>query len=159
MHIHFNYDIIKSRRNDIDIVKQKLLKQLPLFANIINETKFIEDKSVLTVATNGKDIFYNTDFTQTLSEDEVIFSFANAICHIAFNHILRSEGKDQKLWNIATDAVINQFLNKDGLKLPEGAVDIADALNHNVEEFYKILLEQKENDSINIDGENSTKKM
>lgn len=72
--------------------------------------------------------------------------FAHAVCHIAFNHILRSEGKNSELWNIATDGVINQFLKRDGLKLVPGVVDIEEAINYDAEQLYeKLLQEQQQN--------------
>ena len=48
------------------------------------------------------------DKIDTITKEEQTFVFAHEVCHIAFNHILRSEGKDEDIWNIATDAVINQ---------------------------------------------------
>ena len=48
----------------------------------------------------------------TFLTDEQIFVFAHEVCHIAFDHILRSEGKVSSIWNISTDAVINAFLKK-----------------------------------------------
>ena len=64
--------------------------------------------------------------------------------HIAFNHINRSEGKDQFLWNIATDAVINAFLMEDGLPIPEGGVNIPWASKYNAEELYNVIKKNSE---------------
>ena len=74
------------------------------------------------------------------------FLFAHEICHVAFEHIFRSEGKDKRLWNIATDSVINALLKQDGLPMIEGGVDIPEAINYDAEEMYnKLLEEQKKN--------------
>lgn len=62
----------------------------------------------------------------------------------AFNHILRSEGKDPELWNIATDGVINQFLKRDGLKMAPGGVDMVEAVNYDAEQLYEKLLQEKQ---------------
>ena len=71
------------------------------------------------------------------------------VCHIAFNHIARSKEKKQRSWNIATDAVINQFLKKDGLKIVDGGIDIPDAINYDAEQLYeKLLNEQQENNNV-----------
>ena len=78
-----------------------------------------------------------------MSVEEQIFTFAHEVCHIAFNHILRSEDKDPDLWNIATDAVINQFLKRDGLKMAPGVVDITEAINYDAEQLYEKLLQEK----------------
>ena len=81
------------------------------------------------------------EFLEKLSVEEQTFIFAHEVCHIAFNHILRSEGKDPQIWNTATDAVINAFLKSDGLKMIDGGVDIAEAINYDAEQLYEKLLE------------------
>ena len=72
------------------------------------------------------------------------FVFAHEIMHVAFNHILRSKGRNQRLWNIATDSVINQILKNEKLSMTEGGVDITEAVNHSAEEMYEKLLKKKE---------------
>ena len=144
---------------NIDSIKQELLAKLPFYANIVNNTNFIENNSIPTVATNGKDIFYNSDFIQNINEEQRIFAFANVVCHIAFDDLKRGKDKDQTLWNIATDAVINNFLRQNGFTSIENAVDMPEASNYDAEEMYKIVLEQKNNGSITIrDSESSAKK-
>lgn len=83
-------------------------------------------------------------YLESLSVEEQTFIFAHEVCHIAFNHILRSEGKDPELWNIATDGVINQFLKRDGLKMAPGGVDMAEAINYDAEQLYEKLLQEKQ---------------
>lgn len=128
---------------DIESIKRKLLIKYPLFGSIMANAKFISDTTEKTAATDGKDIFYNPSFIEPLTSDEQVFIFAHEVSHIAFNHIFRSEGKDDKLWNIATDSVINASLKDDGLPLVKGVVDIADAINHDAEEMYKKLIDRK----------------
>lgn len=129
---------------DIKSIKNKMLVKYPFFGSVIADVKYEEDKSLGTAGTNGQIIYYNPDYLNCLSKEEQTFVFAHEVCHIAFNHILRSEGKDVNLWNIATDGVINQFLKRDGLKMPEGGVDIADALNYDAEQLYEKLLQEKQ---------------
>lgn len=134
---------------DIKSIKNKMLVKYPFFGSVIADVKYEEDKSLGTAGTNGQIIYYNPDYLNCLSKEEQTFVFAHEVCHIAFNHILRSEGKDVNLWNIATDGVINQFLKRDGLKMPEGGVDIADALNYDAEQLYEKLLQEKQQNQEN----------
>ena len=134
---------------DIKSIKNKMLVKYPFFGRVIADVKYEEDKSLGTAGTNGQIIYYNPDYLNCLSKEEQTFVFAHEVCHIAFNHILRSEGKDVNLWNIATDGVINQFLKRDGLKMPEGGVDIADALNYDAEQLYEKLLQEKQQNQEN----------
>ena len=138
---------------NINSIKRKLLIKYGFFGNILANTTFEETKTVDTAATDGKNIYYNSEFTNSLTEKEQIFLFAHELCHIALNHIYRSEGKDHETWNTATDAVINSYLTqKDGLPLIEGGVDIKDAYMYDAEQLYEKLLKDKK------DNENENKK-
>ena len=128
---------------DIDSIKRKLLIKYPTFGSVIANIEFQASKDIETAGTDGKVLLYNPKFLGGLSEKQQIFIFAHEICHVAFEHIFRSEGKDKRLWNIATDSVINALLKQDGLPIVEGGVDIPEAINYDAEEMYKKLLEEK----------------
>lgn len=128
---------------DIDSIKRKLLIKYPTFGSVIANIEFQASKDIETAGTDGKVLLYNPKFLDGLSEKKQIFIFAHEICHVAFEHIFRSEGKDKRLWNIATDSVINALLKQDGLPIVEGGVDIPEAINYDAEEMYNKLLEEK----------------
>lgn len=52
--------------------------------------------------------------------------------------------RDYKLWNIATDSVINQILKNENLPITEDGVDIPMAIHHSAEEMYEKLLAEKQ---------------
>ena len=139
---------------DIELLKRKMLVKYPFFGSVVAGVEYIEDNEIPTAETDGEKIYYNPNFLNNLSKEEQTFVFAHEVCHIAFNHILRSEGKDEDIWNIATDAVINQFLKKDGLPLAKGGVDIEEAINYNAEDLYKLLL-KKQNKNEQSNNQNS----
>ena len=129
---------------DIESIKRKMLVKYPFFGSVVANVDYRANKNVPTAGTDGKVIHYNPEFLEKLSVEEQTFIFAHEVCHIAFNHILRSEGKDPAIWNTATDAVINAFLKRDGLKMVEGGVDMADAINYDAEQLYEKLLQAKQ---------------
>lgn len=129
---------------DIEALKRKMLVKYPFFGSVVASIDYKENMGIPTAGTDGKTIYYNPEYLEGLGRDEQTFIFAHEVCHIAFNHILRSEGKDPELWNIATDGVINQFLKKDGLKLAPGGVDMAEAINYDAEQLYEKLLQEKQ---------------
>ena len=129
---------------DIEALKRKMLVKYPFFGSVVAGVSYKAIQDIPTAGTDGETIYYNNEFLEKLSVDEQTFIFAHEVCHIAFNHILRSEGKNQELWNIATDGVINQFLKRDGLKMVAGGVDIAEAINYDAEELYEKLLKEKQ---------------
>ncbi len=143
---------------DINLIKKRMLRKYPSFGSVINNVNYkIVDKNsqIKTAATDGKTIFVNENFMKNLSESQQIFIFAHEVCHIALNHILRSKDKDPKLWNIATDAVINQYLKRDGLEIVVGGVDIKNAINYDAEELYNKLKEKEEKQQENNQHGNS----
>jgi predicted metal-dependent peptidase len=129
---------------DIAALKRKMLVKYPFFGSVIASVGYKENKDIKTAGTDGKTIYYNPEYLESLSVEEQTFIFAHEVCHIAFNHILRSKGKNSKLWNIATDGVINQFLKRDGLKMAPGGVDMAEAINYDAEQLYEKLLQEKQ---------------
>lgn len=131
-------------KSDIEVLKRKMLVKYPFFGSVVTNVDYKENKDIIAAATDGKIIYYNPDFLNELNISEQIFIFAHEVCHIAFNHILRSENKDNDLWNIATDAVINQFLKRDGLTMVQGGVDMKEAINYDVETLYEKLLQNKQ---------------
>ena len=129
---------------DIAALKRKMLVKYPFFGSVVASVDYKENKDIPTAGTDGETIYYNPKYLESLSVEEQTFIFAHEVCHIAFNHILRSEGKDPELWNIATDGVINQFLKRDGLKMVLGGVDMAEAINYDAEQLYDKLLQEKQ---------------
>ena len=129
---------------NIDSIKRKLLIKYPTFGSTIANLEFQEMEEVGTAATDGEVLLYNPNFVDKLSDKEKVSLFAHEICHVAFDHIFRSEGKDANIWNTATDAVINAQLKQDGLPLLEGTVDIPDAINYDAEEMYNKLVKERE---------------
>ena len=129
---------------DIAALKRKMLVKYPFFGSVVASVGYKESKDIPTAGTDGETIYYNPEYLEGLSVEEQTFIFSHEVCHIAFNHILRSEGKNPELWNIATDGVINQFLKRDGLKMASGGVDMAEAINYDAEQLYEKLLQEKQ---------------
>lgn len=139
-------------------VKANVLQKFPLLGVTMSklDTKPTEGamaQIIDTAATNGKTVYFNPEFFQSLNEDQRAFIYAHEVMHVAFNHIMRSKGKQPKLWNTATDAVINQILKKEGYEIVGEGVDMPEALNHSAEEMYdKLLAQQNQNNQQNQDN-------
>lgn len=144
---------------EVERIKRKLLIKYPNFGSTIANLSFKEERGIDTAATDGKTVAYNPKFLEGLSEKQQIFIFAHEVLHVCFDHIFRSEGKNKRIWNIATDAVINALLIQDGLEMVEGGVDIPEATEFSAEEMYEKLLERKkeqqEEQNNNQQGEQS----
>lgn len=127
----------------VENIKNGVLRKFPLLGATMANLTFEPNKNIQTAGTDGKKVVYSPEFVQKLSYDERVCLFSHEIMHDAFDHIMRSKGKDPELWNQATDAVINQMLKAANLPLPEGGVDIPEAAGKSAEEMYEILHERK----------------
>lgn len=114
--------------------KAALLKEFP-FWGILGLTVVLVElpkQSLPTLATDGRHIYYNAEFTQSLTFGEVVFAIGHELFHGLFNHAgsesrfegytgidmerLQREGDQEKikeaiakakLWNFAADYVVN----------------------------------------------------
>ena len=132
-------------------VKRKMLVKYPRFGSeiAVANIEFRDNLPFHTAATDGKNIYVDPNYFERLNEDDRLFIIAHEIMHIKFMHMYRLIDKDGKkrdpeLWNIATDAIINANLERDGFTIIAGDVNMPEALNYSAEEFYQILLEEKE---------------
>ena len=66
------------------------------------------------------------------------------------------EDKNALVWNIATDAVINEFLRKMDFNGIKGMIDIPTG-SLNAEDLYNKLMEQEKEDTIQLNGDGSPK--
>ena len=149
-------------------VKRKMLAKYPRFGSeiAVANIEFKDNLKYHTAATDGKNIYVDPNYFASLSENDRLFTIAHEIMHIKFMHMCRlvdKEGKkrDLELWNIATDAIINANLERDGFTIKEGYVNMPEALDYSAEEFYQKLLQEKEKkeqeqeDEQNSNNENS----
>jgi len=75
-----------------------------------------------TAWVDGTRAYYGRDFCDTLTDDELLFVVLHEATHVIFTHMWRRGERDPALWNIATDAVINAGLIRDGYTMPKGGV-------------------------------------
>ena len=73
-----------------------------------------------TAATDGRSFYYNRDFIDKLTRDELMFLVAHEVQHAVYDHMGRRGGRDSKVWNVAADHVINLELVEHRVgKLPD----------------------------------------
>lgn len=87
-------------------VEHPFFSAVALFA----ELKFVDDLEV--ARTENKKLYVSTDFFLSLSEVECFSYLLHQIIHLALNHPSRSEQRDEKLWNVACDIVVNNIIDE-----------------------------------------------
>jgi predicted metal-dependent peptidase len=98
----------------IIVARVGLLLRHPFFGNMA--TRLIVkncDDWCPTAATDGRHLYYNTQFFNAMSNKEIEFVIAHEILHCVFDHIGRREDRIPVLHNIACDYIVNNTLVRD----------------------------------------------
>ena len=108
---------------------------LMLFASIKETTKLD------TAATDGRDIFFNKKFLESLTSSEQNALMLHEVLHMALLHVQRRQSRDPYIWNIAADIVVNDLIQRNtSFKLPKGAIIDNAYRDKSVEYIYEALL-------------------
>ncbi len=90
---------------------QDLTLRFPLAGlSILGEAvEVVEDRSVQTMSTDGRKIYYSPKWIYTLAERDSIYTTFDVLhewLHIFMNHVARRGDKDGETWNIACDIFV-----------------------------------------------------
>lgn len=149
----------KNNENKIPEAVEKLQLALfscvPFYAEILTQLKFVESKKIATAATDGLTVFLNPKFMLKLSEGQRNYIIMHEVFHVILLHCVRDDGKDARIWNIASDYVANSFVDKLAIRLhkkgipckrPDEGCFMDDGDDCSVEELYDYLFSGKELD-------------
>ena len=141
------------KKKEINTIINGVLSKFPLLGVTVSKLGFEPRDLCKTAATDGQKVYWSEAFMERLSFDQKVFVFAHEIMHVAFKHIeRRTSDKNNKIWNIATDAVINARLLAEGLPKVDGLVDIPEAIDKSAEEMYQMLENQTQDQAPNGQG-------
>ena len=88
-----------------------LLLKHPFFGNMATRLKLIDASNwCSTLATDGRNFYYNIGFVDKLTPREAEFGFAHEVLHNVFDHMGRRNSREPQLSNIAADFAVNQIL-------------------------------------------------
>jgi hypothetical protein len=94
---------VKAQRRKLFLTNPRAF--YPLLRIPIQETGLTQ-----TAATDGNTMFFNVSFTKRLSDDNLRGILLHEFLHILCKHRLRRGNFHPRLWNIATDYVINGWI-------------------------------------------------
>ena len=98
----------------IIVARIGLLLHHPFFGNMATRLRIQEGDDWLgTAAVDGRNLYFNTQFFNALSNKEIEFVIAHEILHCVFDHLGRREGRDPMIYNIAADYIVNNLLVRD----------------------------------------------
>ena len=98
------------------VARVGLLLRHPFFGNMATRMAVKNcDDWCPTAATDGKTLYYNTQFFNMLTNKQIEFVIAHEILHCVFDHIVRREDRDGPIYNIACDYLVNNCLVRDSI--------------------------------------------
>lgn len=120
--------------------KVQLILDQPFYAMQALRLEFSANPAATkTAVTDGKHLYYNPAFIETLSVDEIKGLIAHEVTHVASLHHTRRQGRDMKRWNMACDYAINPLIEASGLKLPPGGLTDSQFTGKSAEEIFSML--------------------
>jgi len=100
----------------IVVARVGLLLRHPFFGNMATRLQIKEcDDWCPTAATDGRNLYFNTEFFSKMTSKEIEFVIAHEILHCVFDHMTRREDRDPQLHNIACDYIVNNTLVRDNI--------------------------------------------
>jgi predicted metal-dependent peptidase len=137
----------------IIVARVGLLLRHPFFGNMATRLKIQPaDDWCPTAATDGRNLYYNTQFFNAMSNKEIEFVIAHEILHCVYDHFSRREHRDPKLYNIAADYIVNNLLVRDRIGAKPKLIDCFQDFRYegwSSEEVYDELFKNAK--KINID--------
>lgn len=113
-------------RDKLSTAVQNLMIHAPWFANIVLRLDFQATCLVPAFSTNGKYLFFNHEYVNTLTNPEICYILIHEVLHIVLLHTMRLGNRDPQLANVAMDYAINPLITENLIpgiiEEPEGAL-------------------------------------
>jgi len=98
----------------IVVARVGLLLRHPFFGNMATRMKLIDASDWLpTAATDFRNFYFNREFFEKMTPRQVEFVVAHEILHCVYDHMMRRDSRDPKVWNIAADYCVNGLLKRE----------------------------------------------
>lgn len=133
-----------------------LILDHPFFGQLALRLQFVERVTEKTMAVDGKHIFYNPQFVNSISSELTKAIIAHEVMHCVFDHIGRRNGRSPRRWNQAADYAINPILEDSGFDF-EGTGLLNPAYkNMTADQIYMLLPESSSGDPLDECLDSST---
>ena len=103
-------------REKIITARIALLLKAPFFGNLATRLKLVNaDEWCPTAATDGRNLYYNSEFVNKLPQKQIEFLMGHEVLHIVYDHMGRAGDRDKRLFNCAADYCVNSDLKQQGI--------------------------------------------
>lgn len=134
---------------DFSRVKTKLLVEHPYFGTLASALEIVVNDDIESFTSRGKRFEYREDYFQSLSDDQIAFSLANASMHGVLSHPARIGSRSPWLWYSACEHAINNMLIDNGFTPPAKITYDPRFRDKYAEEIYEMLLDTITRDDMN----------
>jgi len=100
-------EIVAKCNRRLLLSRMRVLMNHGFYGLLLMHMKFALDETMPTAATDGVRIYFSPAFMDELSDEELDFVLMHEILHVALCHCFRGKDKDNNLFNIACDIVVN----------------------------------------------------
>jgi len=133
-----------------------LIKNEPFYGIIASQLDWLISDEIPTCATDGLNIYWNVDFFNLLSEEEIQFVIIHEIHHVIKLHTCRRKLRNKFLWNAACDFQINLELRDTNYTNRRYNLISSDKIQILIDDKYKGMYEEQiYNDILNDEEEYS----
>ncbi len=136
----------------IVVARVGLLLRHPFFGNMATRLKIMDGSDWCpTAATDGRNLYYNREFFDKLTNKQVEFVVAHEILHNVFDHMSRHEGRDRFIWNAAADYSVNGQLIRDRIgEVPPDIKIFHDTAHYgkSTEQIYDEIFEKMDSEQL-----------
>ncbi len=133
--------------------RAQVVQQAVFFGVVLLKQKVIASYDVETMATTGKELFYNPSYVLNQRPEYLQFDCAHEALHPALGHHVRRGNRDFKTWNEACDYVINPILVDAGFHIMPDALLRDDLRGMNAEQAFKVLKGEGDDGDDGQDGQ------
>jgi predicted metal-dependent peptidase len=134
----------KNQVSDIELQRMQkaragLITSEPFFGTLATKLTCVADPKAKSTWTDGKYLGFNPEWTMSTAMPQLEATMAHHVLSCAWGHHLRRGSRDRKLWQEASDYVVNLELQRAGFRLPEGSLIDPKYAGMHVEGVYREL--------------------
>jgi predicted metal-dependent peptidase len=130
--------------NLLELARLTLLQKNVLFGSLSMRLPIKVDNKCNTAYTDGKVIGFSQKFVDSITSEQRVGLLAHEVLHCMFLHFCRRGTRDNRIWNYATDYVINGILLAQGFQLPPKGLTHPTYASMSSEAVYDLLEQKKE---------------
>jgi predicted metal-dependent peptidase len=144
---------IKARKNLCDVLAL-LTNRFPFYSFFAFGWKLIETSGLKTFATDIENLYYDPEVLHKWNKETTLFALLHEVVHCIYLHpgtfgVLRLGSKDQAVWNMACEYVVNsetkEILQLSERELPQNIYYDSQYTGKTTEQVYEILKKKKHN--------------